>query len=128
MKFTDLEVVEYRFPPQGQESPSVHIASRGMTGWVIVDGCYVFNKNYEWEYEPQPSNRTDDFIRHTRFATAQEAFDFFMEHRYDEKDIDEGAISEEESYEAEKELSCEVCGDTIEDDRCETCDGETEEN
>jgi hypothetical protein len=38
-------------------------------------GCYCLNKSGQWELEPMPSSRDDDFINRCRFDTAQEAMD-----------------------------------------------------
>jgi hypothetical protein len=38
-------------------------------------GCYCLNKSGQWELEPMPSSRDDDFIDRCRFDTAQEAID-----------------------------------------------------
>lgn len=44
-----------------------YVESRSDGAWVIKnDGC-VLNADGCWEYEPSPSNRTDEFIARTRF-------------------------------------------------------------
>lgn len=43
------------------------IESRGDGRWAIKDAGCVLNADGVWEYEPNPSNRTDDFIARTRF-------------------------------------------------------------
>lgn len=35
--------------------------------WAVTTFGQVLNSSGEWEYEPQPSNRTDEFIKRTRF-------------------------------------------------------------
>jgi len=43
--------------------------------WKVTDsigGCCL-NKSGEWEWEPSPSNREDDFLARCRFATARDA-------------------------------------------------------
>ena len=43
--------------------------------WAITNDLgEVLNKSLHWEYEPNPSSRTDDFIKRTRF-TLDEAQD-----------------------------------------------------
>lgn len=42
-------------------------------GWVLA-------RDGEWEWEPQPSSRDDDFMARTRFASFTEAADFFACH------------------------------------------------
>jgi len=49
--------------------PQVGIEWRGPDKWVIVmDNMYVLNKKGQFEYEPMPSSRTDDFLSRTRFS------------------------------------------------------------
>lgn len=43
------------------------IESRGGGKWAIKDGGCVLSVDGVWEYEPNPSNRTDEFIARTRF-------------------------------------------------------------
>lgn len=40
----------------------------GPDRWAVVDGRAVLNTDGEWEYEPLPSNRTDEFLLRTRFS------------------------------------------------------------
>jgi hypothetical protein len=50
------------------------IVQRGHGKWAISDRFQnVMTVDGEWEYEPMPSSRTDDFIARTRF-TLDEAF------------------------------------------------------
>lgn len=57
----------------------VKIESRGTTGWVISDGSSVMNEMGDFEYEPFPSSRTDEFIARTRFATPEAALEHFRQ-------------------------------------------------
>ena len=41
---------------------------RGGDSWAIVESCQCYNKNGRWEFEPSPSNRTDEFIERTRWT------------------------------------------------------------
>lgn len=43
--------------------------------WKVTDGASCLNKSGEWEYEPLPSSRDDDFMARCRFATADEAIE-----------------------------------------------------
>lgn len=47
---------------------NVFIVKRGDGKWSVFNGCSVFNREGEWEYEPLPSSRDDDFIARTRFS------------------------------------------------------------
>ena len=41
--------------------------------WAITRRGWVLNKSGEWEYEPQPSSRTEEWLETVRWATAREA-------------------------------------------------------
>lgn len=51
----------------------VAVVKRGDDKWVVFNGCSVLNRDDEWEYEPLPSSREEDFIARTRFSL-EEAF------------------------------------------------------
>lgn len=73
-------------PPELQPSDFAHhhyeITLRGENAWAITSrGKTVLSKDGEWEYEPFPSERTEDFLDRTRWATAREAFEFLEKWR-----------------------------------------------
>ena len=41
--------------------------------WTVAQRGYVLNKNGEWEWEPQPSSRTDEWLETVRWSTPEEA-------------------------------------------------------
>jgi hypothetical protein len=47
----------------------------GTTLWKVLDGSNVLSIQGEWDYEPQPSQRGDEFFRNYRFPTPQAALD-----------------------------------------------------
>lgn len=53
-------------------SPSspVYIESKDLEGklWSIYHGKSVINSDYEREWEPLPSSRSEDFLKRTRFS------------------------------------------------------------
>ena len=49
-------------------SRDITVERRGEHTWVVRRGSAVLNTDWEFEYEPMPSNRTDDFISRTRFS------------------------------------------------------------
>lgn len=60
-----------RFDIGRLDGVGVFVEARGSSGgtmqWVVRHMNYVLNTDGEWEYEPMPSNRGDDFIAGTRF-------------------------------------------------------------
>jgi hypothetical protein len=49
----------------------VFVESRGLGIWAVCNGGCVRNVLGEWEYEPFPSGRDDEFIARTRFPFAE---------------------------------------------------------
>jgi hypothetical protein len=41
--------------------------------WAIKQRGYVLNKSGEWEWEPQPSSRTEEWLKTVRWNTIEEA-------------------------------------------------------
>lgn len=56
---------------------NIKIEFRGKTGWCISDGVAVLARTGEWQYESTPSNRTEAFIKSTRYATPEEAMEVY---------------------------------------------------
>lgn len=52
----------------------------GSTLWVLKMGSYVMRKSQEiyWILEPNPSSRSEAFIKNTRFNSYQEAYAFWL--------------------------------------------------
>jgi hypothetical protein len=46
---------------------------RGSVGWSVEKNGSVLNKRGDWEHEPLPSSRTDEFFQATRFSALDEA-------------------------------------------------------
>jgi hypothetical protein len=46
--------------------------SFGVT-WAIISGSSCLNKDGQWEYEPMPSSRDDEFFSRCRFTSVDEA-------------------------------------------------------
>lgn len=57
----------YRF--EGQSD--LRVEWRGGDAWCIHNGSACFNRDGEWEYEPMPSSREDDFIARTRYSLTE---------------------------------------------------------
>ena len=45
----------------------IRVEWRGTGLWAVVDTGQCLNRDGEWEYEPLPSNRDDDFMARCRF-------------------------------------------------------------
>lgn len=71
-----LTPVKYQYNARelATEGSALYIEFFG-SGWGIVrerNGS-VLNRNFEWEYQPQPSSRTEDFYRRCRYESVDEA-------------------------------------------------------
>ncbi|PLC06351.1 hypothetical protein CY658_04780 [Variovorax sp. RO1] len=70
-------IVSYALPTDPHDLNEVRIErARQIEGpalWAVRRSGDVLNKQGEWEWEPRPSLRDDDFLARARFATADEA-------------------------------------------------------
>jgi hypothetical protein len=66
----DFKIVKYQY---GNTRTTVEY--RGDGKWAVNDCGFVLSRTGEWEYEPLPSSRTDDFIARCRFDNLEEAFE-----------------------------------------------------
>lgn len=57
----------------------------GVKRWAIVEMGACLNKSGEWEEEPLPSHRSDEFYARCRWATAEEALAFWRSGRYESR-------------------------------------------
>lgn len=74
-----LEPVKYRYLPH--EKVEVFIENTGKAWAIRMDG-YVLNCDGDWEHEPQPSSRTEEFLIRCRFETPDEAVACLQKHGY----------------------------------------------
>jgi len=70
----------YAFPSATQFGDEIKVQrTRQIEGpalWKVVDGKgNCLNKSGEWEWEPMPSSRDDEFLSRCRFPTAAAAID-----------------------------------------------------
>ena len=70
----DLIPVEYRLNLK-QEDPSFCVT--GPDKYAIRRGRSCLNKLGEWEYEPFPSNRTEEFFERCRYSSLEEALEYY---------------------------------------------------
>ncbi len=67
-KATSFTVLE-RDKKTGRPEISIVLRDRNPNKWAIsLDGMGVLTRNFEYVYEPSPSNRSDEFIASTRFS------------------------------------------------------------
>lgn len=57
-----------------------------VSSWVVKNCDEVLNKDGEWEYEPMPSSRTDDFLERTRFSNLEDARRAYEKYRKEQND------------------------------------------
>lgn len=48
-------------------SPYIHVQERGKNRWAVFKLGEVLNADGEWEFEPSPSSRDEEFLERTRF-------------------------------------------------------------
>jgi hypothetical protein len=70
--------VKYRIGPPGESHwDDVFIEERvgreGVVRWAVIRSGDVLNRSGKWEYEPNPSSRTDAFLKRARYDTLAEA-------------------------------------------------------
>ena len=58
----DFSVDVYRY-----QSGGITIERRGDDQWAVCRHGAVYASDGQWEYEPLPSNRDEEFIRRTRY-------------------------------------------------------------
>lgn len=58
----------------------LHVEWRGDDAWAIVDPGFNLNHEGDWEWEPRPSSRDDEFFARCRWPSAREAITFAEEH------------------------------------------------
>lgn len=67
-----VRIERYSIPESGTEIIRTDQRT-GPAKWKVYKEGYCLAKSGDWEYEPMPSSRTDDFIERCRFDSAQEA-------------------------------------------------------
>lgn len=54
------------------ENSDIKVESRGGGAWAVVKaGSLCLNTDWEWEYEPLPSSRRQDFFERCRFDLSE---------------------------------------------------------
>lgn len=58
----------------------------GSIKWIVImENCWVLGKDKQYYYEPSPSNRTDEFIKNTRFDSKEQALALLIEYENNEQ-------------------------------------------
>jgi hypothetical protein len=66
MNEPEISVAKYRV---GKGRNSIYIEDRGDDRWAITrDSSACLNTDGQWECEPMPSSRTDDFLSRCRYS------------------------------------------------------------
>jgi hypothetical protein len=81
MSNVHMTACEWRVGPPGLDELRIVERARpddaGIDGftlyYAVTRGGWVANKDREWEYEPQPSSRDDDFLERTRWRSWEDA-------------------------------------------------------
>ena len=83
MKLNELRINEYQL--QGgtaRQVSDVRLERRpqinGPDLWAIVDHAACLVRDGDWVIEPMPSSRSEDYLESTRFASVEEALEFWV--------------------------------------------------
>lgn len=76
---TRYAVSQYRIYPTGYDEATfsdkytwtITVEERDTGRWAVKGMFRVLNSSGEWEHEPSPSNREDDFLARCRFTEAE---------------------------------------------------------
>lgn len=63
-----LKPCKYRYGELGRGITNIYIEERDNDVWAITRGNSTLNRDFEWEYEPMPSGRDDDYLKRNRFT------------------------------------------------------------
>ncbi len=61
-------VTQYLFGDPHGDHFRIEKTDWGKDLWAIRKNGYCHNSNRKWEYEPNPSSRTEDYLSRTRFS------------------------------------------------------------
>jgi hypothetical protein len=67
-------------PWMAAELVATHWDKNRPTRWAIRESGSVLAKDGEWEFEPNPSSRTPEFLERTRWGSLEEAATFAAQH------------------------------------------------
>lgn len=61
----------------------VKIEWRSENSWALLFYGFCISKDGSMEFEPQPSSRTEEFLRDFRFPTAEAANEVFQKYKHE---------------------------------------------
>ena len=74
----EFEILPEWYPAYGRVTGGIHIVQRGQRDggekWAVTWSHNTLTKAGNWEYERQPSSRTEAYLKRSRFDTLDEAW------------------------------------------------------
>ncbi len=61
-------VSEYRFTEDRDIRVTMRMSQDGTHRWAVFNGSSCLNTLGEWEYEPMPSSREEEYLERTRYT------------------------------------------------------------
>lgn len=77
---TEFTLIPYDLRKRQPGTNELRVGFRGPNAWAIICHGNVLNHDGEWEYEPFPSSRDEEFVARCRWPSAREAIDFVQAH------------------------------------------------
>lgn len=72
-----FRILDEVFPEHGYCSSNYYnIERRSNSTWAIARDNQTLNKNFEWDWEPNPSSRTKSYIKNNRYVSKEEALEY----------------------------------------------------
>lgn len=84
-RLEDLRINEYQLVGGPLEKRNVTIERRSDVMWAICSHGLCMDDGGEWNWEPRPSEWTDDFLATTRFFSPREALDVWNKYHGDKE-------------------------------------------
>jgi hypothetical protein len=78
MKDLNLTPVKYA---TNQEEVYIELRNPEQNHWAVTRHGSVLNKDLEFEYEPMPSSRDEDFFNRCRFRSVEEAAQYLTKYQ-----------------------------------------------
>lgn len=69
---------------QKRKVGQIKVTYRGKGAWAVIKDSLCMSINGDWDFEPMPSSRTDDWLVGHRFHSAEAAYNAYL--RFNETD------------------------------------------